>query len=69
MATTNSGGKNRAPARTIPLLKAVQTLIEEALPPLADDLPAGVEAVGDLVVPQPLRCEKDYVGSKDISIR
>ena len=51
-AMTDSGGKKPAPAGPVALLQALQALLEEPFAPFADDLAAGVEALGDLVVAQ-----------------
>jgi hypothetical protein len=50
------------------LLEAIQALLEEALPPLADDLPWRVQTRRDLIVPQALGCVEDDPGPDDISI-
>ena len=68
-AMTNSGGKKPAPAGPVALLQALQALLEEPFAPFADDLAAGVEALGDLVVAQAAGSEKHQVGAEHIAIR
>ena len=66
----DTGGKRRA-GRPLPgaLLQARQALLEEALAPLADDLPWRVQACGDLVVAQSLCGIQHDLGSDDVTIR
>ena len=67
-AMSNSGEKP-APAGPVALLQALQALLEEPFAPFADDLAAGVEALGDLVVAQAAGSEKHQVGAEHIAIR
>jgi hypothetical protein len=54
--TTTLGGKaGWAPAAWL-LFEALESAFEEALSPFADDLARRVEARGDLVIPEALRC-------------
>jgi len=43
--------------------------MEKPFAPLADDLPWEAEALGDLLVPQPLRGEENGLCPRDIAIR
>jgi hypothetical protein len=51
------------------LLEALESPLEEALPPLADDLARSVEARRDFIIPQALCREEDDLGSNYISVR
>ena len=69
IATTTPGGKaGRAPAAWL-FLKPREAVLEEAMTPLADDLPWGIEPCRDLVVAQAIRREEHDLGADDISIR
>src|ERR1700730_11564318 len=63
------GGKNRRSSVAGKFLEAGQPLLEEALSPQRDHLPAGIKAPGDLVVAKSLGCQQDDPGSDHISIR
>jgi len=69
ISTARLGGKahRTAPARS--LLEAGEALLEEALAPLADHLPPGVEPRRDVVVIETLRREEHQLGSDDLPIR
>src|SRR5712692_6284724 len=69
IATTTSGGKDRGPAGARTLDKPEETLFEEALSPFGDDLPAGIEAPGDLVIAEAIGGQEDDLGADDLSIR
>ena len=56
--TTTSGGKRRGSASPWAFLQAVQSLFEEPLAPLRDDLPPGVEAGGEF---DPVLCAQRHV--------
>jgi hypothetical protein len=49
--------------------QALEALVEEAFPPLADHLPGHVEACTDLVVAKPCASVQDDLGSYDVAIR
>ncbi len=69
MATITLGGKaGWTPAPWL-LLEAGQTLLEEPLAPLADDLPRQVEARTNLVVRQSIGRIEDDLRSNYVSIR
>jgi hypothetical protein len=68
-ATMTSGGKDRGSAASGAFIQAGQAVLEEAFAPLRDDLPAGVESGGDLVVVQPFGSHEHDLGSHDVSIR
>jgi len=68
-ATTVPGGKDARPALPWEFLQAAKALLEEALAPLAHDLAGGIEALGDLVVAQPLGGIQHDLGADHISIR
>jgi hypothetical protein len=68
-STTTSGGKERGATSSRAFLEACEALLEEALPPLADDLAARVEAGRNFVVPQSLGGEEHDLGPDDVSIR
>jgi len=67
--TTSSGGKNPGSPGTRLLLKARQTILKEALAPLAHDLAPSGERGSDLIVASPLCCEQDHLRSQDFKIR
>ena len=63
------GGKaGRSPAAGT-LVEPRESLLDEALPPLADDLPRRIEARGDLVVAQPLGGVEGDLGAQDVPMR
>lgn len=69
MATMTLGGKaGWTPAPWL-LLEAGQTLLEEPLAPLADDLPRHVEACSNLVVRQSIGRVEDDLCTNYVSIR
>src|SRR2546423_2548294 len=68
-ATTSSGGKNWAPVCARALRESGQTFLEEAFPPLGDDLEGQVEPAGDLLVLQSLCGHEDDLGPDDVAIR
>jgi hypothetical protein len=50
-------------------LKARQSLIEEALAPLTDHLPPGIQPRGNLVVVQSVGGHEDHLGTNNLEIR
>jgi hypothetical protein len=68
IATTTPGGKAGRPPASGPFLQAGEALLEEALAPLADDLPWRVETGRDLVIAEALGRVKDNFGTDDIAI-
>src|SRR2546425_8504581 len=66
MATTTLGGKAGGPSTPGLFLQPRESLLEEALAPLRDDLARRVEASGDLVVGQSLRGVEDDLGAYDV---
>jgi hypothetical protein len=67
--TTTLGGKaGRAPASWL-LLEALESPFEEALPPLADDLPRCIETRCDLVIAEALCRQEDDLCPNHFSIR
>jgi hypothetical protein len=69
ISTTTLGGKaGWAPASRL-LIEAGETLVEEAVAPLADDLSWGIQPRRDDIVGQPPGCQQDQLGADDVSIR
>ena len=68
-ATTTSGGKNRAAARTGTFLEAGQPFFKEPLAPLAHDLEWCVETLSDGLVLQPICSHEHDFGADNITIR
>jgi hypothetical protein len=69
IAITTPGGKASRSAVSRLFLQAGQTLFEEALTPLADDLAGRVQTRRDLVVGQTVGGIQDNPGSHHITIR
>src|SRR5437763_12280879 len=68
-STTTLGGKaGCAPASRL-FVQAGQALIEEPLPPFADDLTLQTEARGDDVVAQAVGSQQDNFRPNDVAIR
>jgi len=68
-STTTSGGKaGRSPASRF-LVETGQAVLEEALAPLADDLPRGIQAGGDDIVRERVGGEQDQFRADDVTIR
>src|SRR5260370_33537133 len=68
-ATTTLGGKASWPTAARTRLQSGKALLEEALAPLAHDLPGRIEPKGNLVVSQPLCGVECNLGSEDVAIR
>jgi hypothetical protein len=68
-ATTIPGGKDTRPPLPGKFLQAGDSLLEEALAPLTDDLARRIEALGDLVVAQSLRGIQHDLGPDYVTIR
>src|SRR5208283_3528547 len=66
---TSSGGKNRRTPGTGKIFQTVQAFLEEALAPLANNLPGQRNLVGNLVVAQAFCGQEDSLGSHDHKIR
>jgi hypothetical protein len=63
------GGKaGWSPASRL-LLEASETVVEEPVAPLADDLPRGVQPCRDDIVGQSLGGQQDQLRADDVSIR
>ena len=69
ISTVSSGGKDPRASRAGSLFEARQSLLEEALAPLADHLASGVQPRGDLVVVHAVRGHQDHLGSNNFEIR
>lgn len=69
ISTTSSGGKDRRSAHPGTLLKPGESLLEEPLAPLRDDLPPGVQAGGDLVIVEASGGKKHDLGPHYVPIR
>jgi hypothetical protein len=68
-STTTSGGKaGRSPASRF-LVETGQAVFEEALAPLTDDLPRGIQAGGDDIVRERVSGEQDQFRADDVTIR
>src|SRR5207237_6148479 len=68
ISTVSSGGKDPRATRAGSLFEARQSLLEEALAPLADHLAPGVQARGDLVIVHAIGCHQDHLGPDDLEI-
>ena len=68
-ATTSSGGGDRPAARAFALCQAGKAPLEEAIALLADELAAGVESLGNLVVAQATSSQEDHMSPEHIPIR
>jgi len=64
----SSGGKRPGATRSRTFLQAGQSLFEEALAPLADDFPASIQTVSDLIVGQTLGRMEDHLGAEHLKI-
>jgi hypothetical protein len=69
MATTTLGGKLRWAPGSRFFLEAGEAFPEEALAPLANDLPRGIKPCGDAVIIEALGGVEDNLGSDYITIR
>src|SRR5574337_257395 len=67
--TTTLGGKKPGAAPTGEIVKTVEALLGESLPPLAYDLSRDVDPRGDLLVLQSLRRVENDLGPHDVAIR
>jgi hypothetical protein len=68
-STTTLGGKaGWAPASRL-LLETGEALVEEAVAPLADNLPRSIQARRDDIVGQSVGGQQDQLRADDISIR
>ncbi len=65
---TLGGNAGWAPAARL-LVEAREAVVEEAMAPLADDLPWRIQARADLVVAEAGRREEDDLGPDDVTIR
>jgi hypothetical protein len=68
-STTTSGGKDRRTTPPGAVLETGEAFGEEALAPLAHDLPGKVEALADLLVLQALGGEEDHLRSHHEIVR
>jgi len=69
ISIVSSGGKDPRASRAGSLFETRQSLLEEALAPLADHLASGVQPCGDLVVVHTVGSHQDHLGSNDLEIR
>jgi len=69
IATTTLEGKAGCPPAAWLFVKPREAVSEEAVSPLADDLPWRIEACGDLIVAQAGRGEQHDLGADDIAVR
>jgi hypothetical protein len=67
--TTTSGGKGPGAAGPGKILQPRESLLEEALPPEADDLPACAEPIGDLLIGKAPVGEEDHLCANNLIIR
>ena len=67
--TTISGGESPGASGPREFLETVQAVFEEALAPEADDLAAGVEALGDEAIGEALGGEEHQLGAGNLEIR
>ena len=65
----HGGAERHRAAGPAVVRQAGQPLLAEPLPPSVDDLRAGVQPSGDLVVGQPLGCQEHHLGSDDLAVR
>src|SRR5574340_118568 len=68
-STVSPGGEGPGTSWADPLFQARQSLLEEALAPLADHLAPGVQARGDLVVVQAVGGHENHLGPRDLEVR
>ncbi len=68
-ATTTSGGKTCGSTASGTFLKADKALFIEALSPLGDNLPTGIQTRGNLVIVEPFSSHEDDLGPNDFTIR
>jgi len=66
---TTSGGKNAGSPVLGSFFQASQALLEEAFPPLRDDLARQVQLFADLLVLEAVRCQQRNLGAHDVTIR
>jgi hypothetical protein len=63
------GGKPRRSAVARSIVKPLEASLEEAFPPLADDLGRGIEPSRDILVLEAVGGIQNDLGTNDISIR
>jgi len=66
---TSSGGKTGRAPGTRKVIQALESFLEEAFAPLADDLTWERDARGDLVITESLRGHEDGFSSNNLEIR
>jgi len=69
ISIVSSGGKDPGASRAGSLFEARQSLLEEALAPLADHLASSVQSRGDLIVAHAIGSHQDHLGSDNLEIR
>jgi hypothetical protein len=69
MSTTTLGGKaGWTPASRL-LIQTGQSVSEEAVAPLADDLARRIEPGRDDIIPEAFGCQQHDLGANDVTIR
>lgn len=63
------GGKSRRSAAPGPVLEAGETLLEEPLAPLRNDIATATQPGGDLVVAHPIGSHQHHLGPRHLPIR
>jgi hypothetical protein len=66
---TTLGGKADWPPASRLLFQSHQSVSEEAFPPLADNLPRGIQPRGNHIIAQTLGSKENDLRANDISIR
>ena len=66
--TISSGGKRPGATRSSTFFQPGKSLFEEAFAPLADDLPAGIQALSDFIIGQTIGRMKDHLGADNLAI-
>src|SRR6187431_77747 len=69
ISTVSSGGKSPGTSRAGSFVEARQSILEEALAPLADHLAARIEPSRNLVVVHAFGRHQDHLGANDFEIR
>src|SRR5262245_23230802 len=69
ISACTEGGKDPGPARALPVLQPLQSLLEEPLPPAVNHLRAGIQPRRDLHIGHPLRCHHHNLGSHHPPVR
>jgi hypothetical protein len=69
ISTVSSGGKGPGTSWAVSLVEARQSLLEEALAPLADNLAAHIEPSRNLVIADTSCGHQDHLGTNYLEVR